>query len=85
MHRRFNASREAFPGDDSTPRIVVDDQQAEPTGYGEIRDPDGRHPAYAAHGFSDKDIAIANQRLAFEQPRSTTREVLDHVQCLERQ
>ena len=67
--------------------IVVDDQQAklisEATGSVEIRDPRGRHLGYVAHGFSDEDIAIAQQRLASDEPRYTTQEVLDHLRSRE--
>ncbi len=66
--------------------IVVDDQQAklisEATESVEIRDPRGRHLGYVAHGFSDEDLAIAKDRLASDEPRYTTQEVLDHLQSL---
>jgi hypothetical protein len=68
--------------------IVVDDQQAklisEATESVEIRDPRGRHLGYVAHGFTDEDIAIAKERMASDEPRYTTQEVLDHLQSLER-
>jgi hypothetical protein len=71
------------------PHIVVDNQQAklisEATGDIEIRDPQGRHLGYVAHGFSDEDIAIARRRLESDLPRYSTREVLDHLRSLERQ
>jgi hypothetical protein len=66
--------------------IVVDDQQAklisEATESVEIRDPRGRHIGYVAHGFADEDMALAKQRMASDQPRYTTQEVLDHVRSL---
>jgi len=66
--------------------IVVDDQQAklisEATESVEIRDPRGKHLGYVAHGFTDEDIAIARQRIASGEPRSTTKEVLDHLRSL---
>jgi hypothetical protein len=69
------------------PHIVIDEQQArlisEATGDVEIRDAEGRHLGYVAHGFGDEDIAIARQRLGSEHSRYTTREVLDHVRSLE--
>jgi len=69
--------------------IVVDDQQAklisEATENVEIRDPRGRHLGYVAHGFTDEDIAIAQDRLASDEPRYTTQEVLEHLQSLEPQ
>ena len=68
--------------------IVVNDQQAklisESTEGVEIRDARGGHLGYVAHGFSDEDIAIARKRMASDEPRFTTREVLDHLQSLER-
>jgi hypothetical protein len=68
--------------------IVVDDQQAklisEATESVEIRDPRGRHLGYVAHGFIEEDIAIANERLASDEPRYSTQEVLDRLQSLER-
>ena len=69
------------------PHIVVDDQQArvisEATGTVEIRDREGKHLGYVAHGFTDEDIAIAKRRLASDEPRYTTQEVLDHLQSLQ--
>jgi hypothetical protein len=68
--------------------IVVDDQQAklisEATDSVEIRDLQGRHLGYVAHVFTDEDIAVAKARLASDEPRYTTREVLEHLQSLER-
>jgi hypothetical protein len=67
--------------------IVVDNQQAklifEATESVEIRDQEGRHLGYAAHGFADEDIALANDRLASDQSRHTTQQVLDHLQSLD--
>jgi hypothetical protein len=69
--------------------IVVDDQQAklisEATESVEIRDPRGRHLGYVAHGFTDEDVAIGLDRLASNEPRHTTQEVLDHLRSLERE
>ena len=60
--------------------IVVDDQQAklisEATESVEIRDQEGRHLGYVAHGFADEDIALAKDRLASDQPRHTTHRCL---------
>jgi hypothetical protein len=68
--------------------IVVDDQQAklisESTDSVEIRDPQGRHLGYVAHGFTDEDIAVAKERRESDEPRYTTRQVLEHLQSLER-
>jgi hypothetical protein len=68
--------------------IVVDDQQAKVIAEArdgiEIRDAQGGHLGYVAHGFTDEDIAIANERLASKAPRLSTREVLDHLRSLDR-
>ncbi len=69
------------------PHIVVDDQQvkliSEATESVEIRDLRGEHVGYVAHGFTDEDIVIAKQRLASDEPRYTTQQVLDHLRSLE--
>ena len=68
--------------------IVVDDEQAkvicEATDRVEIRDPRGKHLGFVAHGISDEDIAVAKQRMASNEPRYTTQEVLEHLRTLER-
>jgi hypothetical protein len=67
--------------------IVVDDEQAkliaEATDTVEIRDRQGKHLGYVAHGFTKEDIAIAKQRAASKEPCYTTQEVLDHLRSLE--
>lgn len=67
--------------------LVVDDAQArtiqECSTTLEIRDRNGKHLGYVAHGFSEEDIAIARQRMASDEPRYTTEEVLRHLQSLE--
>ena len=69
------------------PHIIVDDEQAkiisESAESIEIRDRSGKHLGYVAHGFTDEDIAIAKERMASDEPRYTTQEVLDHLQSLE--
>ncbi len=69
------------------PYIVVDDQQAriilEAEQGIEIRDRMGRHLGYIAHGFNEEDIAIAKQRMASDEPRYTTGQVLDHIHSLQ--
>ena len=69
------------------PHIVVDDQQAkiisESAGSIEIRDRSGRQLGYVAHGFTEEDVAVAKQRMASDEPRYTTRQVLDHIESLE--
>ncbi|NUQ61355.1 MAG: hypothetical protein HUU20_02635 [Pirellulales bacterium] len=66
---------------------MIDDAQArlilETTGTVEIRDRQGRHLGYVAHGFSDEDLAIAKQRLVSNEPRYTTREVMEHLKAME--
>jgi hypothetical protein len=67
--------------------IVVDDGQAklisESSENIEIRDRNGRHLGYVAHGFTDKDVALAKQRRASGEPRFTTKQVFDHLDSLE--
>ncbi len=69
------------------PHIVVDDKQAkiilESAGSIEIRDRSGKHLGYVAHGFTDQDIAIAKLRMASDEPRYTTQQVLDHIESQE--
>ncbi|MBI1904440.1 MAG: hypothetical protein HYS13_25370 [Planctomycetia bacterium] len=70
------------------PHIVVDDEQAktisESTGYVEIRDQRGRRLGYVAPGFTEDEIAEAKRRLASDDPRYTTQQVLTHLRSLER-
>jgi hypothetical protein len=67
--------------------IVVDDDQArliaESSQGVEIRDKQGKHLGFVAHGFSNQDIALAKDRIASTQERFTTQEVLDYLQNLE--
>jgi hypothetical protein len=67
--------------------ITVDDSQAkiisEATGWVEVRDQHGKALGYVAAGFSAEDIAIAKRRLASQEPRYSTQQVLDYVQTLE--
>lgn len=69
--------------------IIVDDIQArlimEADGTIEIRDRHGNHLGYVAHGFSAEDIAVARERLASDEPRYSTREVLEHLRSLEKE
>ncbi len=66
--------------------IVVDEKQAkvisEATDSIEIRDPQGRCLGYVAHGFTEEDFSVARQRLASDEPRYTTQQVLDHLRSL---
>jgi hypothetical protein len=81
-----DASRKRGSGERFMHHIVVDDQQAklisEAKDGVEIRDPRGRHLGYVARGFTDEDIAVAKERLASDEPRYTTREVLEHLQSM---
>ncbi len=67
--------------------IVVDDQQAkliaESQQYLEIRDRQGKHLGFVAHGFTDEDLAIAKERLASDKPRLSTKETMDRLNALE--
>jgi hypothetical protein len=72
-------------------QIVVDDGMAKLISQAadriEIRDPRGRLLGYVAqvvHGFTGEDVAIARERLASNEPRYTTRAVLDYLQSLQR-
>lgn len=69
------------------PHIVVNEDQAriisESSESIEIRDRSGKHLGYVAHGFNDEDIVIAKQRMASDEPRYTTQQVLDHLESLE--
>ena len=69
--------------------IVVDDRQAkiiaEAAQTLEIRDQRGNHLGYVAHRFTDEDVAVAKRRLQSDEPRFTTREVLEHLRSLERE
>jgi hypothetical protein len=71
----------------SMPHIVINEEQARiiagATEGVEIRDPQGRHMGYVAHGFTEDDIAIARQRCTSDEPRYTTPEVMDHLKSLE--
>ena len=71
------------------PHITVDDTQArlimEAERTIEIRDRHGNHLGYVAHGFSAEDIAVARQRFASDEPRYSTREVLEHLRSLEKE
>jgi len=71
------------------PHIVVDDEQAkiifESAESIEIRDRRGKHLGYVAHGFTDEDIAVARERMASDEPRLTTGQVLDHLRSQEQE
>jgi hypothetical protein len=69
------------------PHIVVDDEQAKlivaVTDSIEIRDRNGHHLGYVAHGFTDDDLNIAKQRQSSDEPRISTKQVLDHLKSIE--
>jgi hypothetical protein len=69
--------------------ITLDDEQAkliaEASGIVEIRDREGNRLGYVAHRFTDSDIALARARLASDEPRLTTLEVLDRLRSMEQQ
>lgn len=56
---------------------------AEAKGSIEIVDPYGNRLGYFARPFADEDIRIAKERLASNEPRLTTAEVLENLQKLE--
>lgn len=65
------------------PYIVLDEAQAnvvsQAKGNVEIRDRNGKHLGYLAHGFTDDDIRIARERAVSPSPRFSTAEVLDRL------
>tara|TARA_B100000749_G_C18131180_1_gene343937 strand:+ start:68 stop:283 length:216 start_codon:yes stop_codon:yes gene_type:complete len=65
------------------PYIILDNQQtnviSESKERTEIRDRNGRHSEYIAHGFTEEDIAIAKERMASDELRYTTKQVLDYL------
>ncbi len=71
------------------PHIVVDDRQAKIISDAgqtvEILDQHGNRLGYVAHPPTDKDIAVAKRRLQSDEPRFTTRQVLNHLRSLEQE
>jgi hypothetical protein len=63
------------------------DQQAklisDATDSVEVRDAHGGHLGYLALGFTEEDISIAKHRMASEETRYTTEEVLDRLRSLD--
>jgi hypothetical protein len=45
----------------------------------EVRDRNGRHLGYIAHGFTDDDIRIARERADSKAPRLSTEDVLHRL------
>ena len=68
--------------------IILDEAQArviaQAKGAVEIREHAGKHLGYVAHGFTDDDIWLAQERAASSAPRFTTAEVLNRLSVLER-
>ena len=60
--------------------IVLDESQvrilSQSKGEVEVRDPQGKHLGYIAHGFTDADMRLARERATSNAPRLTTAEVL---------
>ena len=60
--------------------IVLDESQArivaQAQGEIEVRDRNGKHLGYIAHGFTDEDIRVARERASSKTPRLSTAEVL---------
>ena len=69
------------------PHLIVDDEQARIISEAPenivIRDRNGRYLGYVTHDFTEEEIAIAKQRLASDEPRYTTEQVLEHLRSLE--
>lgn len=67
--------------------LIVDENQAKLIAQAretiEIRDRHGNHRGYVAHGFSAEDIIVAKERLASDEARYSTREVLAYLRSLE--
>jgi hypothetical protein len=49
----------------------------------EIVDANGKRLGYFARPFTNEDISIAKERLASDEPRYTTEQVLEHLRKLE--
>lgn len=49
----------------------------------EIVDANGKRLGYIARPFTSEDIRIAKERLASDEPRYTTEQVLEHLRKLE--
>lgn len=45
-----------------------------------MNDRSGKHLEDVVHGFTDEDMAISKERMASDEPRYTTQEVVDHIQ-----
>jgi hypothetical protein len=77
------------PGRNPMPHIVLDDRQAKVISEAgqtvEIRDQRGNRLGYVAHPFTDEDLTVAKRRLQSDEPRFTTRQVLDHLRSLEQE
>lgn len=69
--------------------LVLDDEQAQAVtnsrGDIQVRDRKGNILGYMSPDFTAADIAEAKRRLASDQPRHTTQQVLKHLRSLEPQ
>ena len=68
-------------------KIVVTDDQAKAITEAkegiEIVDAAGNRLGFFARPFTDQDVAIARQRVASDEPRRTTQQVIDRQKSLE--
>ena len=68
----------------SIPHIVLNNGQAriisESAESVYMNDRSGKHLEDVVHGFTDEDMAISKERMASDEPRYTTQEVVDHIQ-----
>jgi hypothetical protein len=65
--------------------VVLDDETADLVSRNldvELRDRRGRLLGVVAHGVSAEDVRISLERLRSDQPRYTTKEVLERLQQL---
>lgn len=70
-------------------KIVVSEEQAkaiaEAKGSVEIVDSSGNRLGFFARPFTDQDVAVARQRASSDEPRRTTKQVLERLKSLERE
>jgi hypothetical protein len=68
--------------------VVLDDETADLVARNsevELRDRQGRLLGIVAHGISAEDIRITLERLRSDQPRYSTKEVLEQLEKLDRE
>ena len=70
-------------------KVVVTEEQAKAIAEAkdgvEIVDAAGNRLGFFARPFTEEDIAIARQRAASDEPRRTTREVIERLKSLEQE